>query len=112
MTEWTCLYHGGQYFAGDVSCPECVAALSKDVSVMDPGERAAEVRWWAENVLTVPFADLHKRIEDLVGRPVWTHELANPDLLAKEIETGCQSSLQDVLDKFPVDKPVIVVEMP
>ncbi|TET25239.1 MAG: hypothetical protein E3J76_01585 [Candidatus Aminicenantes bacterium] len=34
------------------------------------------------------FSDLHKRIEELVGRPVFTHEIAFPDLLYEEIKSG------------------------
>ena len=34
------------------------------------------------------FSDLHKRIEELVGRPVWTHEIVFPELLYEEIRSG------------------------
>lgn len=34
------------------------------------------------------FTELHKRIDELVGRPTMTHELAFPELLYKEIESG------------------------
>lgn len=27
-----------------------------------------------------PFSDVHKKIEDLLGRPVWTHEMADKEL--------------------------------
>ena len=26
------------------------------------------------------FSIFHKYIEDIMGRPIWTHELANPDV--------------------------------
>lgn len=32
--------------------------------------------------------DLHKRIDELVGRPTFTHEFAFPDLLYEEILSG------------------------
>lgn len=38
------------------------------------------------------FSDLHKRIEELVGRPVWTHEMAFPAMLYEEIRTGKKGS--------------------
>jgi len=27
-----------------------------------------------------PFDDFHKYIEEKLGRPVWTHEIANPEV--------------------------------
>ncbi len=34
-------------------------------------------------ILCGPFSDMHKKIQDLVGRPVWTHEMANKELMQK-----------------------------
>ena len=34
------------------------------------------------------FNDLHKRIDELVGRPTMTHEFAFPELLYEEISLG------------------------
>ena len=34
-------------------------------------------------ILCGDFNEFHKYIEELLGRPVWTHELANKDLWAK-----------------------------
>ncbi len=77
---------------------------------MTAEERAAEFEWWG-NILTIPFNDLHQRIEELVGRSVWTHELAYPEQLIQEIRTGRQASISDVLDKIPSDLPVVVVSL-
>ena len=92
-------------------CPDCAEAFAnrRDATTMTAEERAAEFRWWGE-ILTIPMGDLQQRIEELVGRPVWTHELARPNLLIAEIERGTPASFGDVLDKIPVDKPVIVVK--
>jgi len=30
-----------------------------------------------------PFSDMHKFIEEILDRPVWTHELAYPDIWEK-----------------------------
>lgn len=27
-----------------------------------------------------PFSDVHKKAEELLGRPIWTHEFGTPDL--------------------------------
>lgn len=41
-----------------------------------------------EKRLTMPFSKFHEGVEELLGRPVWTHEFASADLLRKEYETG------------------------
>ena len=92
-------------------CEACMETFNsrRDATTMTAQERADEFRWWGR-ILTIEFSDLHQRFEELVGRPVWTHELARPDLLIAEIERGTPSSFGDVLDKIPADKPVIVVK--
>lgn len=91
-------------------CPACMDAFTnrRDATAMTATERAAEFRWWGR-ILTIPFGDLHQRMEELVGRPVFTHELANPDLLIQEIESGESASFADVLGKIPSDKQIVVV---
>jgi hypothetical protein len=79
----------------------------RDASTMTPEERASEFEWWG-SMLTIPFSDLHKRIEELAGRSVWTHELANPEQIIAEIRSGQQATMGDVLDKIPASKRIIV----
>jgi hypothetical protein len=43
------------------------------------------------------FADVHKRIGELVGRDVYNHELVEPDRLCREILTGERPTLDDIL---------------
>lgn len=71
------------------SCPDCVVMLGglSDVSRMTVPQRIAELRMWY-GVLEIDFSDMHERIERLVGRPVWTHELVNRERLEQEIATG------------------------
>lgn len=54
---------------------------------MEKEERMRELRKLLEEPLAVPFPEAHKRIEELVGRPVWTHEMATPESLYDEIMT-------------------------
>src|SRR5688500_9429688 len=58
------------------ACPTCTTEGEhrRDVAGMTPEERLEEFRSWGD-VLEIDFAKVHKRIEELVGRPVWTHEL-------------------------------------
>lgn len=93
-------------------CEQCMADFRtrRPASEMTAEERAAAL----ENInpiLTIPFGDLHQRIEELTGRDVWTHELGTGGLerLAAEVRSGRAASMSDVLDKLPSDKQVIVV---
>ena len=45
-------------------------------------------------VLMCDFADLHQYIEQLLGRPVWTHELAFSDVLAALERQKCSDRWQ------------------
>jgi hypothetical protein len=51
-------------------------------------------------ILTIPFADLHQWIEELAGRPVWTHELGTGGFarLAAEVRSGQPATLEDVIE--------------
>lgn len=40
----------------------------------------------AEPRLAMPFSDFHKATEEALGRPVWTHEFADPDRLLSELD--------------------------
>ena len=44
-------------------------------------------------ILAGPFDDLHEYIEQLMGRPVWTHELASKELAA-EIKEAARSDFE------------------
>lgn len=83
----------------------------------------AKTEWWKrctpreialtqleDNRLCMPFNLFHKAVEDALGRPVYTCEFADPDLLLKELHGQVpKATLSDVLSKLPNDKPVIGV---
>ena len=63
-----------------------------------------------DEVLT--FGECHHRIEELVGRPVWTHEigLAPDRLLAEAAGEREHATVAEVLnDLLKAGKPVIVL---
>lgn len=80
---------------------------------MTPEERRAEYRSWG-GILEIDFSKVHQRIEELVGRPVWTHELGTSGIpyLEHEILTGEHPGLDGVMAKLPHDKPIIPVVVP
>jgi hypothetical protein len=95
------------------ACEQCMQDFRtrRDASEMTPEERATAL----ENItpiLTIPFGDLHQRIEELTGRGVFSHELGTGGLerLAAEVRSGQAATLGDVLDKIPSGKQVIVVQ--
>jgi hypothetical protein len=93
-------------------CPTCTAWFEHRpaASAMTPTERVAELRTWFP-ILEISFSKMHQRIEELVGRPVWTHELVDMEALCREIETATPATFDEVIGKLPSGKPVIVVEV-
>ena len=70
-------------------CPRCTEALPKRPKhdEMTGAERRAELE--GMSILEVRFSLLHARIEELIGRPVWTHEMGLAwDALLDEAESG------------------------
>jgi hypothetical protein len=70
-------------------CPDCLIAYAAlpDVSTMTVEQRIAELRSWY-GPLEIEFGDLHRRIEQLVGGPVFTHMLIEREYLEERIRNG------------------------
>jgi hypothetical protein len=81
------------------------------VSTLTVIQRAKLVRDLGTNILTMKFRYLHEWMEELVGRPVYTHELGDIEALAREIETQTPASLTDVINKLPPDKSIILFSL-
>ena len=92
------------------SCPTCLRNFDsrRSATAMTIDERVVELEAIC-GVVEIPFDKIHQRIEELVGRPVWTHEIGWPELLVEEIRSQKPASFEDVLAKVPTDKRVIVV---
>lgn len=91
-------------------CPDCVEAFvnRRDPNTMTGDERAAEFDFWGP-ICTIPFGDIHQRIDELVGRNTWTHELSDPDRLREEARTRRHPTPQEIFDQIPEGKRIIVV---
>lgn len=93
-------------------CPVCVAAWEKRprADTMSAEERAAALDAIPER-MEIDFAKIHEWIEELVGRPVFTHELGTDRMqyLRHEILTGNRPTLDGIIAKLPPDKPVIPI---
>jgi hypothetical protein len=85
--------------------------------------KKSQSKWWLdktdeeiaefqihESRLCCPFEVFHKAVETWLGRPVWTHEFADPKLLIAEKESTKQATFTDVIGKLAkYKKPVIIV---
>lgn len=95
------------------ACPRCTEEWEDrtDASEMTPEERLAEFDSWA-GILEIDWPKAHQRIEELVGRPVWMHEMGTDGLpyLRHEILTGEHPTMEGVIAKFPPDKRVLLVD--
>lgn len=93
-------------------CAACLEAfpLRPDPTSMTPDEREAEMRT-LDGPLEVPFSLLHGRIEELVGRPVFTHEMAlNWEGLCREARWEAPgSTLADVIELIPEEKRIVLI---
>jgi len=82
------------------ACPVCTEEWEsrRDAAEMTPEERWAEFESWGP-ILEIDFSKLHKRIEELVGRPVFTHELGTSGVpyLKYEILSGEHPSFEGQL---------------
>lgn len=83
-----------------------------------------ESGWWKEKTpreivafqlfepkLCMNFGDFHEAVEQVLGRPVFTHEFGmNLDGLKAEFNgTEPAPTLTEIIDQLPADKTVIVV---
>lgn len=108
---FVCDKHGSEQSG---TCADCVKFFEsrQNADEMTGDERAAEFKWWG-SILTIPFGDLHQRIEELVGRPVFTHEMAGDvavDRLIEEARTRQRPSFSEILDRIPADKRVVIAQ--
>ena len=74
--------------------------------------------WTAEQVvrfqlfqekLYMDFSHFHKCMQDVIGRPVWTHEFAFRDELVKEYLGAKETpSFEDILNLIPEEKRLVI----
>ena len=64
-----------------------------------------------EEPLNISFTEAHKQIEKIMERPVWTHEMAFPKYLYKELEEKTKgSAFTKSLQKISETKTVIIIK--
>lgn len=92
--------------------------MQRPVGAMTGDERADELQHWFDSVLTVEFEKLHGRIEQLVGRPVFTHELGSvgtPNLVrearGQQHPVDLEAHAVGLMDQIAGSRPVMVVRV-
>lgn len=88
---------------------EAIALHDSDVwKAWTPMERASFQM--VQDKLCMPFAEFHKAVEDVLERPVWTHEFGlNRDGLLKELAGLCDApTMDEILALIPAEKLLIV----
>lgn len=66
-----------------------------------------------QKLLCIDFSEGHGGVEALLGRPVWTHEFADPDKLWNEyVGIFPRASFEDVLAKIPQHLKVVLIGGP
>lgn len=63
-----------------------------------------------QELLCMDFSAFHEGIAALLGRPVYTHEFADPDALWCEYQSGDTIDFEAVLAKLPKHVEVIVLD--
>lgn len=98
--------HGLQY-----GCQQCRDDLAgrPPAEAMSREDRAKEMHEVLNAHCMAGFDAVWDRVNVLVGRSTYTHELAYPDHLEHEIMTGSVPSTEGIIAKLPHDKPVYVV---
>jgi len=62
--------------------------------------------------MCMPFGEFHRCVTDLLGRDVYTHEFARPDLLWDEwLGKIAKPDLEAILAKLPKGTEIIIVNL-
>lgn len=74
-------------------CPHCITEIEYRPSAkqMTTQERLDELDFWYKGKGTICMVNtdvIQNRLAKLLGRPVWTHELAHPDVFYKEVNNA------------------------
>lgn len=93
-------------------CLECRRALTDapDAATLTPDERCAELHRLVTEPDFAGFDAVWHRVDQLVGRSTYTHELASPETLCAEIHGEGRLDPIESLRSLAGDKPIIVVE--
>lgn len=115
MSEtFVCHVHSTEAPASGRGCEACYAEWEqrRPAAEMTPDERVAELERWCGQ-LSIPVGNIHQRVQELVGRPVYSHEIGLAfDQLREEAwhRTGQMPSDETITARAGLSgKPVVIV---
>ena len=104
----------GTHCGENEACPKCTVDIPNraDPATMTADQRVAEIReLWGP--LEVDWPIQHARIEGVVGRPVWTHELglrSQEEFEEMARDRTCEKpDILDIVSLIPPDKETFIV---
>lgn len=100
---------------GPEPCEPCVMELMDRPArgQMTPADRVTELHALLNEPNTAGFMNGWHRVDELLGRGTYTHELAHPEALEAEILSGQQPNDIEIVMKLKNgmgDKPVVVID--
>jgi hypothetical protein len=91
-------------------CPVCARTWENRPKPEDctDVEKLRQFDWIISSAtpLEIDFEKIHERVEELLGRPVWTHEFADPERLRKELTE--KPAYIDPFVGIPPEKRVLI----
>lgn len=72
----------------------------RDADTMSLEERIEELKQIAVVPFEIPLSKVHQRLEELMQRPVWVHELGDPNALCMELTTGKRTGMAALVEKI------------
>lgn len=62
-----------------------------------------------QSKLCMPFSTFHKAISEVLGRPVFVHEFADPDSIKEEYLGSRQApTLEEIIEQIPEGKRLLI----
>lgn len=85
-------------------------ALGKSNALMDLPPKDRAMFQLHQQFLAYDFGQFQLDMEELLGRPVWTHEFANAERLKAEAAGKIPAlTLDQIMDMIPAEKRILVV---
>jgi len=73
-------------------------------------KQIVDIQLYEPRLICGNFSIFHKAVEEVFGRPVWTHEFANSESLQAEYQGEMPpKTIPEIMDLIPEDKRLLVV---
>ena len=92
------------------ACPVCVDRFERrsPAEKMSLEDKIKEIESF-RGPMEIPFHKIHLRFEELMGRSIFTHELAFLDLLIEELRQGHLATFDEIVGNIPAEKLIVAI---